>query len=113
MNNEEEERFKKQAGSRKVLSCIFCSHPLIKSGTLNFLGLNKKEKLKICARCNLPITEKDMELILKWERETGRDVYQKKADWKGIREHFKLHKELTDGKQTTRKQRRGFDRGKE
>lgn len=97
MNNEDEERFKKQAGSGKVSSCIFCSHPLVKSGTLNFPGLNKKEKLKVCAKCNLPKTEKDMELILRWERETGKNVYQKKADWEGIRKHFKLHKELTSG----------------
>lgn len=94
--NESEEMFKKLAkGKTKASSCIFCSHPLIKSGTLNFPGLNKKKKLKVCAKCNLPITEEDMELILSWERETGKDVYQKKADWKGIRRHFKLHKQLT------------------
>jgi len=96
MNKDHEEKFKELAKkTRKALSCIFCSHPFIKSGTLNFPGSNKKEKLKVCAKCNLPITEKDMELILRWERETGKDVYQKKADWKGIKRHFKLHKQLT------------------
>lgn len=94
MNKKEEERFKKKANSRKALSCIFCSHPLIKSGTLEFLDGSKK-KIKVCAQCNLPKTEKDMEVILEWECNTGRDVYKKKADWKGIRKHFKLHKQLT------------------
>lgn len=94
MNEYDEERFKKQASGRKVLSCIFCSYPLIKSGTLEFLDGSKK-KIKVCAKCNLPITEKDMEIIFEWEFNTGRDVYQKKADWKGIRKHLKLHKKLT------------------
>lgn len=93
--NKEEERFKDLAKkTRKALSCIFCSHPFIKSGTLKFLDGTKK-KIKVCAKCNLPITEEDMEMILSWERNTGRDVYEKKADWKGIRKHFRLHKQLT------------------
>lgn len=93
MNKKEEERFKKQAGSGKVSSCIFCSHPLVKSGTLKFLNGSKK-KIKVCAKCNLPKTEKDMELILRWERKTGKNVYQKKADWKEIKEHFIKHRIL-------------------
>ncbi len=95
MNKEEENRFKKQVkGTRKALSCIFCSHPIFKSGTIN-IPSDGKVKVTVCKKCCVPKTEKDMELMLKWEKETGNKVYAKQADWKGIRKHFKLHKQLT------------------
>lgn len=93
MNKEEENRFKKQVSNKKALSCIFCSYPLFKSGTIN-IPSDGEVKVTVCKKCSVPKTEKDMELMLKWEKETGNKVYAKHVDWKGIREHFIKYKIL-------------------
>lgn len=83
--------------SSKIVSCIFCSYPLVKTGTLEFSD-NSKKKINLCAQCNLPRKWEDMKIILDWEEDTGKKVYGVKADWKEIKEHFILHGSLKRNK---------------
>lgn len=80
---------------KAALCCIFCGHPLIKTGTLKFTDRSKK-KINLCAACNLPRKREDLDLIYEWQKDTSRDFYGKKADWKGIEKHFKLYEEKKD-----------------
>jgi len=78
--------------SRKVMCCIFCGHPLIKTGMLTFTDKSKK-KINLCVDCNLPRERKDLDLIYKWQKDTGKKFYGKNADWKGIEKHLKLYED--------------------
>ncbi len=76
----------------KAKACIFCSCVFFRSGDLKFK--RGKENLKVCMECGVPKTEEDMELILEWEKETGKKVHKVNPDWNDIKKHFTKHKIL-------------------
>jgi len=61
----------------KTVKCIFCNGVLIHHGNLNFPGISvHKKEIRVCIRCHYPRTIKDLNIMKRWERETGMKVYE-------------------------------------